>query len=147
MRKISEKVIDGKKYMIGHWPVDTQLTMMTRLIKLLGEPLAMIIMGGEGSKKSILDVKLDGSVIGPAISALSLRLHEDEVKQMFRDAVSGVKCDGKDIEFNTHFMGRIMHLMKVATFCLRHQYQDFLEELPALKEDPAGTNTMQDASM
>ncbi len=147
MRKTSEKVIGNEKYMVGHWHVDKQLAMMTRLIKLLGEPLAMIIMGGGStSAKSMMEMKVEPATIAKSVASLASRLGEEEVKQFFRDAVEGVRCNGKEIEFNTHFMGRVFTLMKVALFCIRHQYQDFLEEVPVLREG-LGTDLDQAVSM
>jgi len=136
MRNTSTETIDGQKYLVGHWHVDKQLEVMTRLIKILGEPLAMLIMGSESSKGQSLKDKLDGEMnmdaIAQAFKGLALRLNEEEVKTLFKDVTHGVKCDGKDIDFNTQFMGRIGHLFKVSLFCIKHQYQDFLGDVPAL---------------
>lgn len=144
MRKTSTKSIDGHKYEVGHWDIDKQLGVMTRLIKLLGEPLARTLMGAvsEANKseknagkkvgmKDLLDMDLSKH-LNEAVSALIMRLNEDEVKQLLRDVTTDLLCDNKPVVYDTHFMGRIGHLLKVAVFCIRHQYSDFLDVLPGL---------------
>ena len=134
MRKTTETQIDNHKYSIGHWHVDKQVEMMAKLFKLLGEPLAMFLMGGVEPKAgvaSILDKQIDPSIIGKAVAGLASRINEEEVKVLFRQIVTDqVLCDGKQFDYNTHFMGRIGHLMRVTMAVLKHQYSDFLGESP-----------------
>lgn len=136
MRKTSTSTIDGQKYEVGHWTVDKQIGIMTRLIKLLGEPLAMTFMGamsgGKKDVKSILETDMTKG-IGEAVRSLVLRLNEEEVKSLLREiATDSIICDNKPFDYNTHFMGRIGHLLKVVMFSVRHQYADFLDVLPGL---------------
>jgi hypothetical protein len=134
-RELGESTIDGKKYQASHWPVDKATKMLAKLIKILGEPLAMVIMGASENKPeggSVLDVSMNDvnmDAIGTAIKGLASRLDEDEVVKIFRDCLeSGVLCEGKKFDYNTHFMGRIGHMMRVMIFVLKHQYQDFLAD-------------------
>lgn len=136
MKQISSKLIDGKKYEVGHWALDKQLDIMVKLIKLLGEPIAMMIMGSmqqKGSLKEMLDSNLTAQMSSEAIKSLTGRLNEADVKNLLRECTDGLLCDGKQISYDVHFMGRIFHLLKVTLFCIRHQYQDFLDVIPDLK--------------
>lgn len=133
--QLGEKLIDGKKYQVGYWDVDTSTATLTKLFKILGEPLAKILLGALEEKKegqSLMDVKLDGAqakFVAEAFSGLSSRLDEGEVQKLLRQCCGqGLLCDGKQVEYNSHFMGKIGHLFKVAFFVLRHQYSDFLGE-------------------
>ena len=138
MREMGQSEIDGKKYQVGHWPVDKATGMLTRLVKLLGEPLAMVLLGAINEKKdgsSVLDVdvkNLKGDAIAAAFKGLATRLDETEVKKMFREFTVDILCDGKKVDYDAHFMGQIGHLFRVSVFVLRHQYQDFLAASPAL---------------
>lgn len=141
MRKTTSGMIDGSKYEVGHWPVDKQLDIMTKLIKLLGEPIAMMVMGAlqqKGSLKEALSAELTMKASQESIKALMSRLNETEIKSLLREVTEGVLCDNKQIAFDVHFMGRIFHLLKVALFCIKHQYQDFLDVLPGLASGALG---------
>ena len=137
MRQMGEGTVDGLKYEVGHWPVDKATGMLTKLIKILGEPLAMVIVGAVGNKKdgeSIMDADLSalkGESISKAFAGLSTRLDEHEVQKMLKEINEGILCDGKRIDYNTHYMGRIGHLFRVSMFVLKHQYSDFLVGNPA----------------
>jgi hypothetical protein len=139
VRKTTETSIADHKYTIGHWPVDKQVEILTKLTKLLGEPIVRIlILGGkkevEGETAGFMDNPQIMDAVASSFSSLVLRLNEGEVKQLLRDIVTDqVLCDGKPFEYNTHFMGRIGHLFKVALAVVRHQYADFLDVLPVLK--------------
>jgi hypothetical protein len=150
MRKTSQQLIDGKKYEVGHWSLDKQLEIMVKLIKLFGEPVAMMIMGAlqsKGSLKEALNAELSLKMSSEAIRALMSRLSEGEVKSLLREVTEGILCDGKQVSYDVHFMGQIMHLLKVALFCIRHQYQDFLDVLPDLAKSSLGaTNMSQESS-
>ena len=130
--KMKEVTIDGKKYSFGYWDVDTSTEYLTKLIKLLGEPLAMILLGAVDKKEegqSLMDIdtsQIKGDAIAAAFKGLASRLSEDEVKQIMRQCANGVLCDGKKIDYNSHFMGKIGHLFRVALANLKHQYSDFL---------------------
>ena len=137
--KMGEFTIDGHKYQCGTWDVDTATNTLTKLVKLLGEPLVMVLMGavdsvkekgGGGGLQSLMNTELEDiktEAIGKAFQGLALRLNEQEVKDLFRLCCGQqLLCDGKQIDYNAHFMGRIGHLLKVTMQVLRHQYRDFL---------------------
>lgn len=141
MKKLSSKLIDNHKYEVGHWALDKQIDVMVKLIKLLGEPVAHLIMGAlqqKGSMKDVLNSQMSSQINSEAIKAFTSRLNETEIKQLLKECTEGLLCDGKQISYDVHFMGRIFHLLKVALFCIRHQYQDFLEGLPDLKSSGLG---------
>ena len=144
MRKMTSGLIDGSKYEVGHWAIDKQLDIMVKLIKLFGEPIAMMLMGALQSKggiKEALSSELSAKSSQEAIKALMGRLNEAEVKSLLRECTESLLCDGKQIAYDVHFMGRIFHLLKVALFCIRHQYQDFLDVLPGLGAAMGAENT------
>lgn len=138
MREMGKSEIDGEKYQVGDWPVDKATGMLTKLVKLLGEPIAMVLLGAikdqkEGESLMDMDVeKLKGDVIASAFKGLASRLDEREVQQMFREFTTDILHSGKKVDYDAHFMGRIGHLFRVSVFVLRHQYSDFLGGNPAL---------------
>lgn len=136
MRTATVTVIGEHKYTIGHWTVDKQVEILTKLTKLMGETLLrMFILGGDQKKEStgVMDNPAVMEAVAASFGGLVTRLNEQEVKQLLRDIVTDqVMCDGKQFDYNTHFMGRIGHLFKVSLAVVRHQYSDFLDVIPGL---------------
>lgn len=130
--QLGEATIKGQKYQFGYWDVDTSTSYLTKLLKLLGEPLAMALLGAIEAKEdgqSLMDVDMDqlkGEAIAKAFQGLAARLNENEVKEILRQCQKGVMCDGKQIDYNTHYMGKIGLLFQVSLANLKHQYSDFL---------------------
>lgn len=143
--KMGEFTIGSEKYQCGTWDVDTATETLTRLVKLLGEPIVMVLMGvvenkqakgGGGGLSALMDTDIDDiktEAIAKAFQGLAMRLHEDEVKGILKLCCGDqLLCNGKPVVYNEHFMGRIGHLLKVSMHVLRHQYQDFLGGNPGL---------------
>lgn len=138
--KMGKAVVDGKNYEFGFLDIDTSMEYLTKLMRLLGEPLAKFLLGalGEGSLKDLLDKDMDalkGDGLSEAISNLSSRLREDEVKDILRTlGGKGILCEGKKIAFDAHYMGKPGHLMRVALANARFQFGDFLGGSPGQDE-------------
>lgn len=134
--KLGEAKIDGKTYSFGYWDVDTSTEYLAKLIKLLGEPIARVMLGVVEKKEagqSILDVdtkNLNTEAVASAFQGLALRLNEEEVKDLVRQCTRGILCDGKKIDYQSHFLGKIGHMMRVCLANLKHQYADFLAASP-----------------
>lgn len=151
MRKNTETQIDDHKYTIGHWNVDKQLEILKQLIGLIGESAVRMLLAGEDDEQSrkekiesFMDKPMDSEVAGAAFRSLIMRLDQTDVKKLFRDIVTDqVHCDGKPFDYNTHFSGRVGHLMKVSVAVLRHQYADFLDVLPGLSAQVREKTTSQ----
>ena len=129
---LGEATIKGAKYQFGYWDVDTSTEYLTKLIKLLGEPIAMTLLGVVDAKepgKSLMDVDMDSvkaEAIAKAFQGLATRLNENEVKEILHQCQKGVLCNGKAIDYNAHYMGKIGLLLQVSLANLKHQYADFL---------------------
>lgn len=141
MRKIEELKIGDETYLFGHWDPEHALRMFTRLVKLIGEPMARILIGvtNETKKKGGLDKEISEeeqlALVGPAITSLAARLDEDEVVSFFKDAQEQVKCGGVEVrnEFKHHYTGKLGAMMTVTIHQVRFQFKDFLGLLPVLK--------------
>lgn len=140
-RELKEITIGEENYTLGQWEPDFALKMLTRFIKMAGEPMAkMIIESGKlveeagGLDEEVSDAKMS-SVVGSMLVSLGSRLDEDEVVKFFADAQEQILCKGKPTKsiYKAHFAGRIGHLMLVTKAQMQHQFSDFLELLPALK--------------
>ena len=145
MRKPHEKEIDGVHYVMHEMNPFKSSGLLTRLLKLLGKPMASIISGiKKDDGQSILDSNLDQSLIGAAVEDLSSRLNEKEVDKLIKDLLVKdlIAFKTEDMEehkkianLETHF-GKfgILHLFKVVKFALEVNFGDFFGGLAELKE-------------
>ena len=129
MRETVKKTIDNQEYEFGQFPATGSLKILTRLAKIVGDPLGMFATAfGSDPKKNFLDQNISGDVINKAVKILVSNLDENEVIDIVKALMSQVLCEGKPIvNFDVHFQGRLGHLFKVIKACIEVQYSDFFE--------------------
>jgi len=140
-----EKQIDDHVYSFAHLPAQEALRVLTKLTKIVGEPLAIAVgalmkddkterkLGEDGlplpaePKKGLLERDVDPEVFGKAARSLIEKLDEEEVIAIVvKLTTQQVLCDGIEIKnFNTHFTGQLGHLFKVLAAALEVQYGNF----------------------
>ena len=108
-------------YEIQQLPPTKAIKMMTRTIKLVGEPLLVLMAGGT---KNLTDVL-------PGVARI-LRdgLDENEVDFLVKEFMGCVFYQGQPIspQFETHFMGRLPVIFKLLIEVLKLNYADFLSD-------------------
>lgn len=115
------------EYQVNMWHPDKATLNLAWLVKMAGEPLIATVMQVD-SLTELLDSKLDAEMIVPAVRSLMLKLDEREIVNKVRSFTEEMLCDGKKVDFDTHFLGYPAHLMKVVFFVLKAQYSDFFDE-------------------
>ena len=145
MRKPHERDIDGVSYVMYEMNPFKSSALLTRLIKLLGKPIASLIAGIEKKEgESILEGNLDEKLIGLAVEELSIRLNEKEVEKLMKDLMPAGLITYKTEEMEEHkkisnldnHFGKfnLLHLFKVVKFALEVNFGDFFGGLAELKE-------------
>jgi hypothetical protein len=142
MRVTSEFQAGGATYQVNMWHPDKAIENMTWLMRLAGEPLVALVTTA-GSLQGLMDSDADLAFLTPAVKSLVMNLNEKEVVLKVRSFTEGLLCDGAKVTYETHFMGRPGHLIKVLAGVLRAQYADFFDGLPAdlLKRKAAESTT------
>lgn len=130
------KLIDGENYTITTLPPTMALKLLTRLVKLIGEPMSMLYGDSEAKVASVLP---------KAVNALAMRLNEDEVLGLTQELLKGVLYRGQNIQFELHFQGRLGHLFKVLGATLEVQYGDFLGVMLAAGGSPQASTALNPA--
>jgi hypothetical protein len=136
-RQVESRTIDGRLYEFYQVSPKIALKVLTRVTKLLGEPLG--ILGGQlaGSKKDGIAALLEqdtSELLPKAVSLFVTRLDETEVQQVIDWLLEPVHVQTEDdkgtrrIMFERDFQGRIGHLMKVVLAALEVNFQDFFSE-------------------
>lgn len=124
MQEMKKYKIDGEEYEIGHFMTSKSTKMFARLTKLVLGPIGAGISDNSGaSMDSVLDSAID---IDKMLTAIAANIDEDQVVSTVKELMSEVRLGtGMQFNFETHFMGRLMHMMKVLKAVLEHNYADF----------------------
>jgi len=141
MIKSSVFEVDGTQYETSSYPGTLSLTLLARLTKIAGKPLAALLGEDDGKKKgkSILEADA-GSTIKAAITALVDNFDAETVAPLVKDLLctTVMKETGSNTElskgFDIVFAGRIGHMFKVLTKVLLFQYGDFFGGLAVAGE-------------
>ncbi len=128
-------VVKGLKYTIDTFYADSALSVFTRLVKIVGEPIAR----ASSLKGMTSDDEKFGEVILEIVRALMVRLDEKEVVQIVADLLSVVTPDGQtyplyDMEnrqgnWRVHFKGKPADMLLVVVESVRENFGDFLSVL------------------
>lgn len=128
------KEIEGSTYEFSQFGAKKSLKVLMRLTKIVGKPLSLLVGSVEGDKsKSLLDRDMKMDAIALAIEALTNSMDSDEVISLIQELTGheACMCDGKKINFDMHYEGRLPHLFKVLWAALEVQYGNFFDALSA----------------
>lgn len=115
-------------YQFEQFNTTLALKTLTRLTKIIGEPLAIALGGAEAPAPGagLLNANLSGDTLGAAMRALVDRLDEKEVIDLLRLlAAEKALCNGGKIIFDDHYRGDFGLLLKVFRAALEVQYGNF----------------------
>ena len=131
MRDLVTKEIEGKAYTFSQYTTTESLKILTRLLKIIGEPLAKVMKSVSASENP-LSAELNIDIIAEAIAVLSARVGEDEVVALVRKlSTEGVVCENKQISFDLHYQGELGLLFRVVSANLQVQYGNFFSDASA----------------
>lgn len=145
MRKPHERTIDEVEYVMYEMNPFKSSALLTRLLKILGKPIASMISGIDKKEgESIMNANFDEKLIGLAVEELSMRLSEKEVEKLMKDLLVKdlITYKTEDMEdfkkitnVESHFgKFNLLHLFKVVKFALEVNFGDFFGGLAELKE-------------
>lgn len=136
------KTIDGREFYVSTFPARKSISILSRLINLLGPGVAeglKALAGKEGA--ATLDIDLDYGVAGSLIQELVARLDEDKVLRLILDmlevgAVQMIVKDGEKVrkvefgpqsleQFDSEFAGALATVGKLVGFIVEVNYKDF----------------------
>lgn len=115
------KQVDEHSYQFEQFGAKEALKVLMRLSKLTGKPFVLALGAYEGKGKP-----LNMAAVSEAASLLFQAMDETETLTLFELLTAKkVLCDGKNINFDTHYEGRLTHLFKVLQTALEVQYGNF----------------------
>lgn len=142
MQRTTELKVDGKRYVTTQYSAGKGLSLLTRLAKVVGRPLGMIVLGKiekEGKDASDFDSVFTPEIFGAIIESVAGQIDEGDVVVFVQDILCTteiIQDDGKrrKIEFNIDFAGAYGHLFRLIKEVLAFQYGDFFVESVAQDE-------------
>jgi len=134
-----KKVIDGVTYEIMMLAPDQALEIAVKHMKLIGTFIgkaAGAVKPGAFSKT--IDEAIDMGAAGMAITALTERLNEQDVKDIVNTMLTVVNIQTDNggfvpVKKDIHFSGKIFHMLKVVGAALEVNFGDFFAGLSGLK--------------
>jgi hypothetical protein len=111
----AQKVIGGRTYAFGTLPATEAVKVEIAVIKAIGEPL-FSAFAGKGAEEA-------GAL---AIGLLTSRIDPDELLKVLEIVFSHVTCEGRRIDINATFTGRLKEMHLVFLEALKVNFADFL---------------------
>lgn len=128
-----EIIVDGKSYFYLMYPPKDGRAMLFKLLKLLGEPLLMLLISSSGKElKDILENKIEEilPLFSQAFKGILEKLDADEFELLFQKILSTtmLKDNGslRHISPEIDFQGQYLHQFKLLQAVLQGQFADFL---------------------
>lgn len=122
MIETRDVLVEGRTYQVTQFSATKSIKMMTRLTKILGEPMGFMFADEKANADEMLPL---------AIRALVSKLDEDLVIDTVKQLLEGVRDSNGEINFEVHFAAKMGLLFKVLGKVLEVQYGDFFGGLVA----------------
>lgn len=141
-KEMVKRPIDGHDYEFSQMGAKQSLKTLVRLSKIIGKPIAMLA-GAPG--KGILDKDVSSETLAAAVGAMVEHLDGDETVELCELlCATTVMCDGKKVDFQTHYEGRLDHLFSVLSAALEVQYGNFFQGVIGRRGSLESSPTIQD---
>ena len=124
MQNTQTQVIDGLTYTTTQFSATKGIKMLHRVGKYVAGPLSKLAPAMKGGG---INADVDPELLGGAIQSFFQGCPEHELETTIKDLLSTTTCDGKAINFDLDFAGKLGHLFKVLAFVLRVQFGNFMQ--------------------
>jgi hypothetical protein len=117
---VTQKTIDNKIYTIELFTTTKGIQIAAEIFKLIGPSAGNMV----DSMKAEAEFSLDNQYIFTTVIQLLVdRLGEADVAAFVQALVSGVQCNGKPIDYETHFRGNYPLLVELIIWTLQENYK------------------------
>ena len=117
-------VVGDVEYKINLLPPTRSIKLLTKISKVIGEPMAT--MSGAGDEKKVEDL------MPKAVQLLMANMDEDSVIIIIKEMMSCVFKENKSINFEIEFLGRLDVMIDLCKEVLELNYKEFLGKIMAL---------------
>lgn len=129
MQKTIEHTVGDTTYQITTFPALKGLSILQRLLTIIGPSISEIVGSAEINAESKLeDFVVDGDVFGKALGMFIENMDKADAAKLMREMVdSSVTVDGQKLPFDQHFSHNYGHLISVIVAIVRENYQSFFD--------------------
>lgn len=132
MKEAKKVTIDEHEYTFGHWPVDKASEIWAWILETFGPGFKAVYEQIKDTQaeafQNMNELEMGVVFLDTVLANIQSKMNPKDYSAKLKEICgSDILCDGKPISYNTHFMGRIFHLHRVAAEVLKFQYQDFLD--------------------
>jgi hypothetical protein len=117
------KQIGDRTYSFGTIPAIEAVRVEVAIARVIGEPLFKAFMDAKKTGSTEADAEQAGST---AIGLLLSKMNADELLATMETVFKYVTCDGKRVDINATFTGRLLEMHKVFVEALKFNFSDFL---------------------
>lgn len=117
------KQIGDRIYSFGTIPPMDAIRVEVAIARVIGEPLFKAFMDAKKTGSSETDAEQAGAT---AVGMLLSKMDADELLKTMETVFKYVSCEGKRIDLNASFAGRLLEMHKVFVEALKFNFSDFL---------------------
>ena len=123
---IKEVVIDDMEYLLYIWNPEKALKWVRRCQEIIFKPIAAALGTNITAivEADLANINLD---LEKTFNAYLSAVNEKDYVNYLKELVLNVSYKSKEITFDTHFRGKILHLHKLAFAVLEYQLADFFD--------------------
>ena len=119
---VKQQTINGKSYSLTHLPASVGFVTFLQLVELFGTSTASII---DNSAREDFVLPEENYLFTQATQLLIEKIaQKEEVLNMVMKLTSTVSCDGKAVDFDTHFAGNYGELVLIVEWVLKENFKD-----------------------
>ena len=116
------KVIGGKKYVIQMLPALQGVSLAKRILKSV---VPLLGIWADGDKKEGFILPEDDNLFAELAIMFTGKLDDLNVEEVIVALTAGLTCDGKEVDFNTHFRKNYAELLLVLEEALKENFGSF----------------------
>lgn len=137
--------IKNVHYTIRYFYAATGLKVLTKLTKLLGEPMTKMMQAGELKKDADPEqqnLKM-AKIVSEAVSSLAERIDEDAVVDLVKNLMSCVYLGSRslDNDWDREFQGKFDVLLQLCIEVVSYNFSDFLSAVSVGKTSQSTLTT------
>lgn len=136
----NQRVIQGKTYEIEALKTTPAMILWERVMKVLAPTLGV---GIDSLRAGEFDIPVENDTFRHLAITFTTSLGDVQFASTCKDVLQSLKCDGKEVDYEEHFKGRLGLLFEVLSYSFEVNFKDFftlflqkagVSEIPTLKE-------------
>jgi hypothetical protein len=125
--------VDGSLYEFAKWGAEKAMDTFLDITGIIGKPLSALMAAihasqVDGAESQAITIDTAAAIAEQLTS--NIGTHKKTCMAVIKRLTSGpeVFCDGKKVDFDTHYASRISHLFEVVRAAVEVQYGNFFED-------------------